>query len=102
MANPCPCGIGPDTHLHNRPAHPTRATDADVQAVLAIYFDGQKKRVSVSSFKTVVRACKTLGMTDDAAKVAVLSIFDYGTAHMHGLLLKAKVVTADQVDRSRW
>lgn len=71
-------------------------------AVRVIYFDGQKKQASVSSFKTLVSAGKALGLGDDEAKVAALSIFDYATKHLQARLLAVNAVTQDQIDRSRF
>lgn len=75
-----------------------KALDAEVRT---IYFDGQsKRRPSVASFKRLVRACKIMGLSDDAAKVGVLSIYDYGARLSAELVLRG-VVTMDQVGRSK-
>lgn len=78
------------------------AHSATSEAVRVVYFDGQKQRVSVASFKRVVKSLKVLGLSDDEAKVAVLTIFDYATKWLQEKLVSTKTVTQDQIDRSRF
>ena len=73
------------------------------QAVRTIYYDGQAKKSSVTSFLRVVNACRALGMDANNAKIATLSLVDYAwSKQVIAKLLADKLVTQEQIDASKF
>lgn len=86
-----------------REASGINALDVKAQAVRIIYFDAQSRRAnSVASFKRLVGAGRAIGLADDEAKVAILSIFDYARPILLDKLLAKGVITQDQIERSKF